>query len=94
MTEEEFRDLQERVHLIEEMAETPGWGMLLDRARATLLARQTRIVQGKCEDYENYIKETSFGDGIEYVMRLPFKVREELELAAEIRFPEEPDEPE
>lgn len=88
MEDNDFRDLQERVALIESMASTHGWEMLIDRSRATLLNRQTRVVQGRCASYEDYLKECSFMDGIEHVLTLPTRVRLELENAMAERVPD------
>ncbi len=81
MNEKELRDLGERVELINAMSAMPGWQMLLDRARVTMLIRQTKIIQGRCKDHEDYIKECSFTDGMEFIMTLPQRTQAELDTA-------------
>lgn len=66
--------------MVEEMVTTHGWPLLLDRARYTMLQKQTRIVQGKCDDHEDYVKECSFLEGMDFVMSLPARLQAELEL--------------
>lgn len=81
MLDEDLRDLQERVALIKEMTAHPGWALLCDRARHTLLIKQTFIIQGKCKDHEAYVKDVAFTDGIEFLMKLPERLDLELEMA-------------
>ena len=80
MTAEELRELQERVELAEQIVETPGWMMMVDRARVTLLMKQQRIVQGQCKDHEDYVKECSFIEGLDFFMKLPARMRLELDM--------------
>ena len=80
MTAEELRELQERVELAEQISETPGWMMLVDRARATMVAKQSRIVQGKCSDHEDYAKECAFLEGLDFFVKLPARMRLELDM--------------
>jgi hypothetical protein len=87
MTPEELRDLQERVALVTDMVGDPGWVMLVDRARHTMGTRQVRIVQGKCQDHEEYARECAFVDGMRYVLELPERL--ELELAQALALIEE-----
>jgi hypothetical protein len=48
---------------------------------------QTRIVQGKCDSFEQYKTDCAFGDGMEYLLRLPTRLQasldDELALRAE-----------
>jgi hypothetical protein len=76
---EELRGLQERVALVDAIVEEPGWAVLWDRMVATIRVKQLRIVQGKCTDHENYLKECAFLDGVEYVRKLPERMKIELE---------------
>lgn len=80
MNAEELRELQERVELAEQIVETPGWMMMVDRARVTLLMKQQRIVQGQCKDHEDYVKECSFIEGLDFFMKLPARMRLELDM--------------
>lgn len=80
MSADELRLLQERAAMVEEMTASHGWPLLLDRARVTIVAKQTRIVQGKCADHEDYVRETAFLDGVEWMISLPQRIQMELEL--------------
>lgn len=96
MDDNEFRDLQERSALIAEMAAHPGWTMLVDRAHATLAAKQQRILNGQLGDYTEYQKQCAYVDGALDVLHLPNRVAKELEeemaFRDEIRKAEEEEE--
>lgn len=81
MTEAELRDLQERVSLVNEMAQTPGWQMLLDRARHTMVLMQTRMIQGRYKDWDEYRNDVAYTDGVEFMMTLPKRLNDELATA-------------
>lgn len=84
-TDEEFRDLQERSALIEEMADHPGWALLCDRAYKMIGPRQQRVLKGNLPDYLAYQKEICFIDGASFILRLPAVVKEELEKELQLR---------
>ena len=86
MDDDEFRDLQERSALIEEISRHPGWDMLVDRAHVTLASMQQSIINGRLNrsDYKN---RCGFVEGAFFVLHLPDKVRKELE--EELAFREE-----
>lgn len=93
MTDGELRELQERVELVGRLVEEPGWALLIDRARATVAGKQSRIVQGKCDDHENYVKECSFLEGMDFFVKLPDRMRLELDMQlAEVAAQAEEDE--
>jgi hypothetical protein len=71
VTDDELRVLQEQVTLIQTMSESQGWWLLVQEARGMLVAKQMKIIQGKCKTYEEYKMDCSFGDGIEYLLKLP-----------------------
>jgi len=79
MATDELRGMQERAAQVQEMVEGYGWPLLLDRASTTILAKQTRIVQGQCDTHEEYVKECAFLDGVGFMMRLPELIQMELE---------------
>jgi hypothetical protein len=85
MDDEELRDLQERVQVIMDMTSSPGWALLMDAARAALIAKQTRILQGKCETHEEYMAECAFGDGVEYLIGLPNRLQRSLDREHALR---------
>jgi len=84
MDDNEFRDLQERSALIEEISRQPGWDMLVDRAHATLASVQQSILNGKL-DPDDYKSRCGFVEGAFFVLHLPAKVRDELENELELR---------
>jgi hypothetical protein len=79
VTDDELRDLKERVQLIEEMVATPGWALLQDFAADTLDKRQQAILHGSPGDYTDYQRQIAFLDGAGFVLSLPHKAREGLE---------------
>jgi hypothetical protein len=81
MTPDELRDLKERSSLIQELTKHPGWEIYCDRAKATMLQKQRRLVQGLCSSYEDYKQECAFTDGLEFMLRLPERVNAELQQA-------------
>lgn len=78
--------------MVEEMTASHGWPLLLDRARYTMLQKQTRVVQGKCSDHEDYVKECSFLEGMDFVMSLPSRIQLELEVHLDSMKEQEEDE--
>lgn len=85
MTDEELRDLQERVQTISDMTASTGWAMLQDAAKAVLVSKQTRIIQGKCDNYEEYKTDCAFGDGVLYLINLPDRLQMRLDQELELR---------
>jgi hypothetical protein len=79
MTDDELRDLQERVSVIVDMTESAGWLLLTDAAHAVLLHKQARIIQGKCATQEDYRADCAFGDGIQYLLGLPLRLQAQLD---------------
>jgi hypothetical protein len=76
--DDELRDLQERVALIEEMSSHPGWTMLTDRAHATLRSTQQSIINGRL-DLDTYRNRCGFIEGAFFILNLPGAVRSELD---------------
>jgi hypothetical protein len=89
MATDELRDLQERVALVDELSQSQGWDMLWDRALVTVRAKQLRLVQGKAGSYEDYLRETSFLEGMDFVRKLPERLRLELERVLDDLPPED-----
>jgi len=93
MAADELRALQERVAQVDQIADMPGWEMLIDRARQTIFAKRQRIVQGKCVDHTDYMRECAYLDGINFVLTLPRRIQLELDRYIEgipIEVDEEP----
>jgi hypothetical protein len=78
MTDEELRDLQERCQLISEMAASPGWTLLRDRAAHTIGTSQQRILNGRL-DHNEYIREAGWQAGAFFILDLPGQIVTELE---------------
>lgn len=78
MDETEFRDLQERVALIKDMASHPGWQLLVDRANATMYQKQKWIILGKAKDWDEYQRTVAWMDGLSFVLNLPAAVEQEM----------------
>ena len=92
MNDDELRDLQERVSLIAEMAASPGWTMLVDRAHASIRVAQQRVLRGLLE-HDEYLKQCANMEGMFFILDLPAKVQAELDqelgLRAELQEEEE-----
>jgi hypothetical protein len=80
VNDEELRDLQERVSIIQSMTETGGWALFVDAAYAVLEQKASRITQGKCENHEDYRAECAFSDGVKYLIGLPGRLQKSLDL--------------
>jgi hypothetical protein len=85
VNEDEFRGLQERVQLINDLAEHPGWEVALDRARHQLYFRQKQLIMGKAKSYEEYVQICAWMDGLSFFMQLPEMVQKELQDELERR---------
>jgi len=86
VNDDELRDLQERCALIAEMAASPGWAMLVDRATASIRVEQQRVLNGKL-DHDTYLKSCAYMDGQFFILQLPGRVA--AELANELSLREE-----
>jgi len=95
MNDDELRDLQERVQLITELTQQPGWTMFYDRVAADVEISQRRLMNGHLPDYLEYQKEVAKLNGMLLVLNLPAQVQSELddEMAARAE-QEEPEEAE
>ena len=85
MNDEELRDLQERVALIVDMTQSQGWSLFQDAAQHTLEGRQNRVVQGRCDNWEEYKAEVAFTDGMRYVLNLPDTLQARLDQEMQLR---------
>lgn len=77
------------------MSSHPGWDLLVDRARLTLMKKQQRLILGRAEDFEEYKSECAWMDGASWVLDLPRQVDMELQTELETRAANKPrdDEP-
>lgn len=80
MTEDELNDLIERVHQVEQLAETLQWAFLRDRAIADMAKIQGQILSGSLE-HEMYLRRTGEYAGMSRVLGLPEQMRRELDSA-------------
>ena len=85
ISDEDFRDLLERSALVREMADHPGWPLLADRARVNLFSRQRALIQGQTKDWEDYIRQTAWMEGVSFVLDLPLVIQRELEREVQER---------
>lgn len=81
--EDEFRELLERTQVVEDMAATPGWAYLADRATVSIAAKQRQILAGSVTDINEYKAVSGWLQGAEFVLSLPRRMREEVERARE-----------
>lgn len=80
MNEDELNDLIERVHQVEQLAETMQWAFLRDRAIADMAKIQQQILSGGL-DHETYLRRTGEYAGMSRVLGLPEQMRRELDTA-------------
>lgn len=80
MTEDELNELIERVHQVEQMADTLQWAFLRDRAIADMAKIQSAILGGTL-DHEMYLRKTGEYAGMSRVLGLPQHMRQELDTA-------------
>lgn len=71
MNEEQYRELQERVHVLRELANTSGWLYLTDLANDRLLSHRGRLRRGLLETLEEYKYIAGFVQGAEFILGLP-----------------------
>jgi hypothetical protein len=84
MDDDEFRGLQERVQLIQDMAGHPGWEVAVDRSKRTTFAIQTEILAGKLS-LEDYQRKVAWIEGVQWFTTLPGRVQSELEVELQRR---------
>ena len=80
MEDNEFRELQERSHLILELTSLPGWIMLMDRANEGIWAKHNLVMSGKLPNFEQYKTTIAWMDGAQYVLAVPDMVQQELNI--------------
>lgn len=85
MDDAELRDLQERVQLVRDLIEQPGWPLLIDRANVALWSRQNLLVGGGAKDYEQYKTTVSWMQGAQYVISIPNMIQQEIDSELERR---------
>lgn len=85
MNDEEFRGLQERVALIRQMAEMPGWEMAVDRAIVGIEYRQNQLLGGSATSFEQYKELVAWINGVNFFMSIPKAVEKELEVELQNR---------
>jgi len=79
MTDEELRDLQERVSVIREMVGRSGWIYAMDRVAHQINIFQNQIILGKAKDHQQYKEWVAYTDGLSFILQLPDKVQSELD---------------
>ena len=85
MNDDEFRDLIERTHAIQELTRTPGWQYLVDRAHASIAPRQKAVLDGNPKNMEDYRRATGWIDGALAVLDIPAVVAREIDAERRAR---------
>jgi len=85
MTDEELRELEERVQAIKDLITTNGWVYATDRVRAQIFVKQRQLLLGKAKDFEEYREWVSYTDGLSFLLNLPDAVQAELDFELERR---------
>lgn len=91
MTDEELRDLIERVHQIQELQKHQGWELLLDYSRALLAHKQGRILSGKLTPDE-YHEAVGWLNGANAILNAAEVLAERLERAKDLEQTEQEEE--
>lgn len=84
MNDEEFSDYAARVQQVEELAKTQPWRLFFEEALDGARAHRTRLFSGRL-DYEDYLRTAGFIQGLQYVLAVPDRMREEFQREAERR---------
>lgn len=79
LNDTEYRDLLERHALVQEMASHPGFTLLADRAKVNLFSRQRALIQGQAKDWEDYLTQTAWMEGVSFILDLPGVMEREME---------------
>jgi hypothetical protein len=79
VTDEELRELQERVVAIQDLAAHPGWTYALDRIIHQISIYQNRLIMGKATDHTEYREWVAYTDGLSFVLKLREHTQEELD---------------
>lgn len=88
MTDDELRALVEQAHQLDELTRHPGWLVLEDyilRGPAGFAGRQRAIINGLARDHEDYLKQTSWMQGADAVLKAPATVAEMVRTERERR---------
>jgi hypothetical protein len=80
VTEDEIRDLGERVQQIAELTETIGWALFFDRAKVEITQHQNRILGGRLEEAD-YHREAGWVQGALAIIGLPQQTITEFQRA-------------
>lgn len=76
---DEFADLVERLHQIEEMTDTLGWQLFRDRAVVDMAKTQAAILGGALER-DDYLRLTGQYTGMKAILDLPARLRHEVDV--------------
>lgn len=81
MTDDEFRELIEMSHAINELTRQPGWTYLIDRAVHSISAKQRNVLGGSVSSLEDYKKNIGWLEGANFVITIPERVDGEIRAA-------------
>lgn len=68
MTENEFRELIERQHLLHELSLHEGWGIYVDYVIDRMAKKQRALVGGRLDSMEDYKFEAGWMEGAQYAL--------------------------
>jgi hypothetical protein len=91
MTDEEYRALQEQSHLLSELAQNPGWSVLVDYIETISTRERLNLLRGNAKTFEEYKERTGYLDGLFKALAVPQTVA--TMLASEVERRQEHDEP-
>lgn len=77
--QDEFSVLAERAQLVDEFANSQAWELIADYARHLSVADQRKILEGRCENWDEYQELTGKLKGIQLVLRAPAILRAKVE---------------
>lgn len=78
---DQLRDYVERVHLLEQLTQHPGWPVLRDVVIAKTGARQNRLIRGQVEDFAHYKQMAGWVEGALAALDVPQTQLQQLAAA-------------
>lgn len=85
--QDQLRAHIERVHLLEQLTEHPGWPILRDAVIARTTGRQNRLIRGQVEDFAQYKQMAGWIEGALAAIDTPKTALQQL-AAAQARLAE------
>ena len=79
MNDDEFRERIENLHQLQELAQHPGWPILIDFAHYQMAAKQRRLISGSVKTMDDYQRLCGWLDGAETVLKAAEYAASEVE---------------